>query len=197
MSNITSRRLFLAGSAAAFGLWSAPAMAFSTAKAETLIGNVVSDINRIISSGKPESAMLRDFEKIFAKYADGARIGQLVLGPASRAATAAQRKNFAKAYQTYISRKYGRRFREFIGGSIEIQGAKAVKSFYEVTALAKLSGEAPFKLQFIVADKNGRFIDIKIEGISLIKAERTEIGSMLDKRKGNIDQLIADLMATG
>ncbi len=197
MSNPVTRRFFLAGTTTAFALFSGPALAFSTADAEALITKVVNDINRIINSGKSEARMLKDFEGIFTRYADGARIGQLVLGPASRSASPAQRKQFAKAYQTYISRKYGRRFREFIGGRIEIKGAKAVKSFFEVTAKAILSGEAPFELQFVVAEKNGRFIDIKIEGISLIKAERTEIGSMLDKRKGNLDQLIADLKATG
>ena len=37
------------------------------------------------------------------------------------------------------------------------------------------------------------FFDIIIEGISLLKTERTEIGAMLDKRRGNIDQLTQDL----
>jgi len=45
----------------------------------------------------------------------------------------------------------------------------------------------------VVDEKTGRFIDMKIEGISLIKSERAEIGAMLDKRGGNLDKLIADL----
>lgn len=197
MSKLMNRRVLLASGICGAVFMAVPAVAFSTAKAEMLINDVVSDINSIINSGKSESAMLRDFEGIFRKYADGARIGQLVLGPVSRTATASQRRQFAKAFETYISRKYGRRFREFVGGRIEVNSAKAVKSFYEVTTTAHLAGEAPFKVQFVVADKNGRFIDLKIEGISLIKAERTEIGSMLDKRKGNLDQLISDLKTTG
>ncbi|MGR3289681.1 MAG: MlaC/ttg2D family ABC transporter substrate-binding protein [Paracoccaceae bacterium] len=197
MSNFVNRRSILLTGLVGLLLTSSPVFAFSTSKAQKLIEGVVGDINSIINSGKSEASMLQDFEGIFSKYADGARIGQLVLGPASRAATAAQRKNFADAFQTYIARKYGRRFREFIGGRIEVTGAKAIKSFYEVTTVALLSGEAPFEIQFVVADKNGRFIDMKIEGISLIKAERLEIGSMLDKRRGNIDQLIADLIGIG
>jgi len=197
MSNLISRRIFLASGSAGLVLWNSPALAFSAEDAEALIGKVVSDINAIINSGGSEAAMLKRFESIFSKYADGTRIGQLVLGPVSRSASPAQRKKFARAFQTYISRKYGRRFREFIGGRIEVQGARAIKSFYEVTATAILSGEAPFELQFVVAEKNGRFIDIKIEGISLIKAERSEIGAMLDRRKGNLDLLISDLGKIG
>ena len=93
-----------------------------------------------------------------------------------------------------MARKYGRRFREFIGGRIEVQSARAVKSFYEVKSLAILQGSRPFDLEWVVADDTGKFIDLKIEGISLIKTERAEIGAMLDQRRGNLDQLIVDIV---
>lgn len=197
MSNPINRRGLLAGATVGLTLWAVPVLSFSADKAEQLIDRVVGDINDIINSGNAESLMLKAFEGIFKDYGDGARIGQLVLGPTSRSASPAQRTAFAEAFQIYISRKYGRRFREFIGGRIEVLNSKPVKSFYEVTTTALLKGEPPFEIQFVVADNNGRFIDIKIEGISLIKAERTEIGSMLDKRKGDLDQLIADLKGIG
>lgn len=195
MSNQFSRRQFTTITLAGFATLAmgGPASAFSTGQAETLIGKVIADINRIINSGRSEASMLGDFEKLFGRYADRDRIGQLVLGVDGRSASASQKKAFAKAFQTYISRKYGRRFREFVGGKIELQGAKAIKSVYKVTTIAHLKGEAPFEVVFVVADSNGRFIDIEIEGIKLVLAERTEIGAMLDRRKGNLDQLIADL----
>jgi phospholipid transport system substrate-binding protein len=36
-----------------------------------------------------------------------------------------------------------------------------------------------------------------IEGISLLKAEKSEIGSLLDKNRGDIDKMIADLSKAG
>ena len=45
---------------------------------------------------------------------------------------------FTKAFRGYISRKYGKRFREFIGGKIEVRGARPVKSFFEVKIDAML-----------------------------------------------------------
>lgn len=199
MNSFMKRRQFIVGSVATALTLVTPlqAMAFSVAKAESLISKAVVDINKIINSGKPESTMLRDFEQIFVRYADVKWVAQLVLGADGRSASAAQKAAFAKAFQGYISRKYGRRFREFIGGSISVKKAKAVKSFYEVTTVAVLKGEAPFEIVFVVADKSGRFIDMKIEGISLVKAERTEIGAMLDKRRGNLDKLIADVKMAG
>ncbi|MFT5364092.1 MAG: phospholipid transport system substrate-binding protein, partial [Dinoroseobacter sp.] len=38
-----------------------------------------------------------------------------------------------------------------------------------------------------------RFFDIRIEGASLARTEREEIGALLDQRRGDIDQLIAHL----
>jgi len=197
MSSFQGRRGFLLGCATSIALISTPALAFSTSKAKALIGDAVNDINAIINSGKPEATMLIKFENVFRDYADVPRIAQLVLGPPSRTASNSQKSAFAKAFQTYLSRKYGRRFREFIGGRVEVNGAKAIKSYYEVTTTAHLQGEAPFSVVFVVADANGRFIDMKIEGISLIKAERAEIGAMLDKRHGDLDRMIADLKTMG
>ena len=198
MSNLThtpTRRTVIAGLTAGAAMLALPlsGLAFSVEKARGLIDRIVVDINKIISSGKSESAMIKDFEKIFINYADVGRIALLVLGPDGRSASSSQKSAFTKAFQGYISRKYGRRFREFIGGKIEVQDAKAVKSFYEVATMTYLKGKSPFEVVYVVSDASGKFIDMKIEGISLVKSERSEIGAMLDKRGRNLDQLIADL----
>ncbi len=194
--HLPNRRLVLAG-IGAFGasamLGAGPALAFSEDKAVALIQNVIDDIQTIINSGKSDAAKLRDFEDIFSNYADVPIIGQLVLGADGRSASASQKRAFAEAFKIYISHKYGRRFRELIGARIEIGQARKVKSFYEVTTQTIKKGQAPFEVVYVVSDRSGRFIDLKIEGISLIKSERSEIGAMLDKRRGNLDQLIADL----
>lgn len=170
-----------------------PALAFSGDDARKLIEKVVADIQKIIDSGKSESAMLKAFEGIFERYGDVPVIGQLVLGADGRSASAAQKRAFANAFKIYISHKYGRRFREMIGARIDIGKVRKVKRFFEVTTMTHLQGQAPFEVVYVVSEKTGRFIDMKIEGISLIKSERAEIGAMLDRRRGNLDKLIADL----
>ena len=196
---LTTRRAAIAGLAGVVALAAVPgrALAFTTAEAEALIDKVVRDINRIIGSGKSEAAMIRDFEKIFVDYADVARIALLVLGPDGREASASQKSAFTRAFQGYVGRKYGKRFREFIGGRVEVKGAKPVKSFYEVRTITTIKGYAPFEVVFVVSARNGRFIDMKIEGISLVKSERSEIGAMLDRRRGDLNRLIADLKTIG
>lgn len=196
-----NRRTILAGMAAAGLLLLLPrgAQALDAGAARSLVDRLVADINTIIGSGKPEQAMYADFEKLFARYADVPIIAQSSLGVAARQATPAQMKAYSQAFQGYIARKYGRQFREFIGGKVETTGAEQVKSLVEVKSVAQLRGKAPMDVRWHVSDKSGqvKFINIVIEGVNMLATERTEIGAMLDKRKGNIDALIQDLRTAG
>lgn len=193
MSDFTfSRRSVLAALGASLILPKA-ALAFSSSQAEALIGKAVDDINGIINSGKSEAAMYVDFERVLVRYADMPNIARSVLGPPARTASSGQLNAFTKAFQTYIARKYGSRFREFIGGKVQVNSTQQVNSIYDVRCTAILRGEPPFAISFIVHDKAGKFIDLQIEGISLLKSERAEIGAMLDRAGGNIDALTAAL----
>ena len=192
-----TRRDFGAGFAAGAIFLALPKMAFALTVdgARTLVGRTVDGVNGIINSGKSESAMLKDFERLFARYADVPVIARSALGVAAKSASKAQMSAFTKSFQGYISRKYGRRFREFIGGRIEVTDAKPLKSYFEVVSVAYLQGESPFDLRWHVSDKSGKdlFFNIIIEGVNMLASERAEIGALLDQRKGNLDQLIADL----
>jgi phospholipid transport system substrate-binding protein len=190
-----SRRAFGAGLAAGTGFlaFALPVRALTTDQARALIDKVVSEVNSAINSGTSEASMFQDFERIFATYADVATIGRSALGVAAKQASQAQMTAFTKAFQGYISRKYGRRFREFIGGEIVVTDSKAVKSFFEVVSVAKLKGEAPFDLRWHVSDKSGKnlFFNIIIEGVNMRASESTEVGALLDKNGGDVDKLIA------
>lgn len=194
-----NRRSFLTGFGAAALAAPTALQALTENTASKLIDSLIGEINKVIGSGKPEAAMFRDFESIFQRYSDTSYIAAYALGVDARRATAAQKKAFSAAFQGYISRKYGRRFREFIGGRLEVTGVKKVKKWYEVSTVAYLKGQSPFEVTFQVSDRSGKdlFFNMYIEGVNLLLTERTEIGAMLDRRKGDIDALIADLQKTG
>ena len=194
-----TRRAFGAGLATgvSYLALALPVRALTVDQARALIDKAISEVNATINSGKSETAMYGDFERIFATYADVPTIARSALGTAARTASAAQMSAFTKTYQGYISRKYGRRFREFIGGVIEVTDAQPIKSYFEVISVAKLAGEAPFDLRWHVSDKSGKqlFFNIIIEGVNMLASERTEVGALLDARGGNLDQLIVDMAA--
>jgi phospholipid transport system substrate-binding protein len=191
--NITLGLLGLAGWAAT------PALALTDGQAAGLVNSVVDEINSVIASGKSESAMIRDFERIFARYSDTAYVSAYAMGADARRATAAQKRAFSDAFQGYIARKYGRRFREFIGGRLEVQGARRVKNWIEVETIAFLQGQSPFEVTFHVSDRGGRplFFNMYIEGINMLLTERTEVGALLDRNGGDIDRMIAALRQAG
>ncbi|WP_407494435.1 phospholipid-binding protein MlaC [Pseudooceanicola sp. MF1-13] len=176
-----------------------PAFGMSDAAAKSLVDNLVGDINKVIARGGSVSSMIREFERIFARYADVAIIAQSTLGADARRASPAQMQAYTKAFQGYIARKYGKRFQEFVGGRIEVNGVRQVKTWKEVTGTAYLKGEKPFEIKFLVSDRSGRnlFFDMVIEGISMRLSEKTEIGAMLDANRGNIDRLIAAVQKAG
>jgi phospholipid transport system substrate-binding protein len=196
---IMTRRGFTVSAVAALIAPALPAFALDQAGASRLVGTVVDSINSVIASGKSEAAMIAEFERIFIRYSDVPTIARYALGVDARSASAAQMSAFTQSFTGYISRKYGKRFREFIGGRLEVQSAKPVKSFYEVRTLAHIPGSSPFDVTFLVSDQSGKdlFFNMFIEGVNLLLTERDEIGAMLDQRRGNLDQLIVDLKKAG
>ena len=187
------RRGFLAGmlTTAVVG----PAYALDNATATKLVDEVVLEINQAINSGASEAKLIKAFEGIFAKYADVNIISRSTLGPRARTASALELNEFSVAFRSYIARKYGRRFKEFVGSAIIVKNTTNLGKFFEVNALAKMQGYAPFEVAFRVSDRSGKqlFFDIIIEGISLLSSERVEIGALLDALNGDIGRLTQDL----
>lgn len=200
-ANNISRRGLLAGLAVGAVALALPrgAFALTNQEASSLVSQAVAEINRVIASGKPEAAMYQDFARLLGRYADVNVMARSALGPAARQATPAQIAAFTAAFQDYLGRKYGRQFREFIGGSVEVVNTRQLKSFYEVQATANLRGKSPMDVRFQVSDKSGanKFFNILVEGVNLLATERTEIGAMLDRRRGDIGAMTADLKSAG
>ncbi len=196
MRSKISRRLFLTSLAATAAV---PAWALNESDARGLVDRLVGEINKVIGSGKSEKAMIRDFERIFDRYADVPIMARYTLGVDGRSASRSQLNKYTKTFKSYIARKYGKRFREFIGGRIEVNSARSIKSGFEIKTTAFLRGEAPFEVTFLVSDKSGKdlFFNMFIEGVNLLLTERTEIGALLDRNGGDIDAMITDLSKRG
>lgn len=191
------RRGLLLGATAmiASSTLAAPLWALTANGARDKVSNLVDEVNAIIGSSKSEAGKIRDFEKLFVRYADVDFMARYALGVDGRGASSADLRAFTAAFKGYIARKYGGRFREFIGGRLELQGSRKMKSVYEVKTIAHLRGSAPFEVSFQLSDRSGKplFVNMFIEGVNLLLTERTEIGAMLDQRGGSIAKLARDL----
>ena len=195
---IFHRRLFV-GSIGAVGLVGTPSLALTQSEAVKLIDRLSSDILTAIENSSTDAERFKKFASIFGRYADVPRIAQKALGPAWRDASAGQRKAYVTAFRGFMARFYGKRFREFIGSSIEVKGAEKAPGGYLVDSVIKLQGSAPFDTQWHVISSGGKdlMFNMYIEGVSVLSDMRVQIGTMLDKRGGNIDKLIDHLNTAG
>lgn len=196
---MTRRGLLVGLSALPLATMAPSARALTLAEARGLIHLVVGKITTIINSGKSESAMIADFERIFAAHADVPTIARSALGPPARTASAAQIRAFTEAFRGYMARKYGKQFGKFLGGSVSVTDARRLQAFYEVDSVVKLRDSGPFEVRWHVSDRSGenRFFNMIIDGVNVLASERVEIAAMLERRGGDLDRLISDLRRAG
>ena len=195
--NTLNRRILLSSIAYTL-IMPSTAFAMTTVQATDLVLRAISEINKIISSGKNEKSMMRSFEDFFDSFGDVNTIARYALGREGRSLSEDNMKSFTKAFKVYISHKYGSRFREFIGGQIDIKSSRKVKQFFEVKARALIKNKDPLELIFLVSDRSGEplFFNIYVEGINLLLTERSEIGALMDRNGGDIQATITKLRAS-
>jgi len=193
---ILTRRTMILGTASAVVLPQS-VHALSVEASQSIVSALVAEVNAVIASGKSEAAMISDFEVLFDRYSDVPTIARYCLGADARSASAAEMQRYTTAFRRYIASKYGRRFREFVGGEIIVEGAQPVKSWIEVETTVKLRGRSPLRMDFHVSDRSGshKFFNFIIEGVNMLLTERAEIGAILDSERRNIDALSARIGA--
>lgn len=181
-------------------VWAAmPAHALNGNQAVALVSATVQEVLATVNSGRPAAQLYPAFERIFTRRADIDAMARAALGPAARQLGAQEFAAFRQAMSGYVSRKYGKRFQEFLGARIEIGAARQLKSFWTVDSTAYLRGQTPTKVEWHVSDRSGqaRFFNLIIEGVNMLASEREEIGAMLARRRGDVRGLIADLQRAG
>lgn len=193
---ILTRRTMILSAASATVLPQA-AHALSVEASQSIVSALVTEVNAVIASGGSESAMISDFEVLFDRYSDVPTIARYCLGADARSASAAEMQRYTVAFRSYIASKYGRRFREFVGGEIIVEGAQPIKSWIEVETTVKLRGRSPLRMDFHVSDRSGshKFFNFIIEGVNMLLTERAEIGAILDSERRNMDALSARIGA--
>jgi phospholipid transport system substrate-binding protein len=193
-SNMMNRRQMIAATAGTMIL-PRTGFALSADASQQLVAGLVAEVNAVIAAGKSEGAMINDFARIFDRYSDVPTIARYCLGADARSASAAQMQAYTVAFRNYIASKYGRRFREFIGGQITVQGATPVKSWIEVETTVLLQGRSPLRMDFHVSDRSGshKFFNFIIEGVNMLLTERAEIGALLDRQGRDLNALTAQI----
>jgi phospholipid transport system substrate-binding protein len=197
-TNELTRRALLLG-LAALAAAGRPARAASTGEAEALVTQLAAELVQLIRSGRSEAQMYAGFEGILARYADMPAVAASVLGPPWRGASAAQKSRFVAAFQHYLSRRYGKQFREYRDARIAVAGSRdGGRAGVLVATRVVRRGQEDIAVDWQISDRSGspRVVNLIIEGVSMLASERAQVGAMLDAQRGSIDGLIAQLNAT-
>lgn len=197
-SNDLTRRGALAGLTAL--CLAGPVRAQSTGQAQALIQQVVNETMGIVNSSASTNQALQQFQGILSRYGDIPTVARAVLGQPWNSASSAQQQAFVAAFLGYISRKYGREFREYRGSTMRITGAQDQgNAGIIVRSVVETPGIAPFTVDWQVSARSGspKLVNMFIEGISMLSTERSEVRAILEGNRSNIDALIADLNKRG
>ena len=187
------------GAATALLALGGPARALTTSAAQVFVTGLAQELTALIGSGRGDAQMYSAFEGILARYADMGAIAASTLGPPWRSASAAQKQGYVAAFQRYLSRRYGKQFRDYTNAKINVTGAKdgGKAGVLVQTKIVRPSAE-DINVDWQVSDRSGstKVVNLIIEGVSMLANERAEIGAMLDAQGGSLDGLIAQLKST-
>jgi phospholipid transport system substrate-binding protein len=195
-----TRRRLLAAAGAATLVLGLPGVARANpqARAEALVAQLSGELLRLITSGRSEAQLYAEFERILARYGDMPAVAASVVGPPWRGATGSQQQQFVAVFQSYLSRKYGRQFRDFQRADIGIVRSRdAGTAGVLVQTRISRPGQQDLAVDWQVSERSGqpRVVNLMIEGVSMLANERAEMAALLEAQRGSLDGLIRALQA--
>lgn len=126
------------------------------------------------------------------------RIGRFVLGKYRRTAQPAKVQEFVTVFEDYIVSLYASQFTRYGGETFEVLkvvNSSRAKDSMVVTKILPADGQEALRLDFQVRKVGNEFkiMDVRIEGVSMILAQRDEFSAYIRKNNGNVDALISAL----
>lgn len=172
-----------------------PAAALSGAEAESFIEGVIADLKKLVQAKADSDQFLALLEQKCAVR----QVGKFAMARNWREMSDTQQNAYQAAFRGYISRTYAKRFGDYSGEDIIVNGSvDAGRKGVLVKSTLKNPPGQNAAVEWLVTDRLGpaKIADIIFEGISLSITLREVFGGMVEKRNGDIDLFIADLNAS-
>lgn len=140
------------------------------------------------------------FKELLKSVADVDYISRLTIGRPWRQMSDTQKQAYTSAFIGYVSNRFAKSFNDFRGGALTIRSAEPAPQSRRPRILVKSVGERagagqPTDIEWLVGDVEGqpRIVDVKIETLSLVISQRSEITTLLNSVGGDVDKLIEKL----
>ena len=137
------------------------------------------------------------FTELVMSSIDMNLISKFVLSKYWKLATDDQKKEYLAAFKQYFISSYANKLDQYSGEKVVIVSSNAAKKFVIVKSNIVRDGTDTLKIELdwrlLTRDGQTKIIDLSIEGISLIIAQREEFQSFLANNDNSLDALINKL----
>ena len=167
---------------------------------EEFVGKFADDAIMILSNDQISKNEKNDqFTNLVMSAIDLNLISQFVLSKTWKSATDDQKERYISAFKTYFINSYANKLDQYSGEKIIVNGSEEAGKYVIVDTNIIREGTDTLKinLKWRLLNKNGdiRIIDINIEGISLVIAQREEFQSFLANNNGDLETLIEKIVS--
>ena len=126
-------------------------------------------------------------------------ISKFVLSKTWKNATDDQKERYIQAFKDYFINSYANKLDQYSGEQVEVVDAEDAGKYVIVNSFIYREGTDTLKinLKWRLLNKDGeiKIIDLNIEGISLIIAQREEFQSFLANNEGDLEKLIEKIVS--
>ena len=165
---------------------------------EKFVSNFADNAISILSNDSLDASQKNiQFTELVMSSIDMNLISKFVLSKYWKLATDDQKKVYLAAFKQYFISSYANKLDQYSGEKVVIVSSNAAKKFVIVKSNIVRDGTDTLKIELdwrlLTRDGQTKIIDLSIEGISLIIAQREEFQSFLSNNDGNVDALIKKL----
>lgn len=133
-------------------------------------------------------------DQIILPICDVERMGKYILAKHWKTATDQQKATFVQEFQQMLIRTYGKHVVEYTNAEITVLPEKSSQEkLYQTvnTILDTRNGVKPLQIDYVfrVADNAAKIVDVRVEGMSILKTFRTAFTKEIAET--SLDQLIA------
>ena len=155
--------------------------------------NILSD-NEILEGEKNSK-----FTDLVMSAIDLNLISKFVLSKTWKNATDDQKERYILAFKDYFINSYANKLDQYSGEQVEVVDAEEAGKYVIVNSFIYREGTDTLKInlkwRLLNRDNEIKIIDLNIEGISLIIAQREEFQSFLANNEGDLEKLIEKIVS--
>ena len=126
-------------------------------------------------------------------------ISKFVLSKTWKNATDDQKERYIQAFKDYFINSYANKLDQYSGEQVEVFDAEEAGKYVIVNSFIYREGTDTLKInlkwRLLNRDNEIKIIDLNIEGISLIIAQREEFQSFLANNEGDLEKLIEKIVS--